>query len=93
MILTFSLQTLLCVVCVILNVFRVMTFFLYSTMVEKKKTFSECACGCIRSRALVSTENTLEVDFYLHMHVSFHVQVTNVRVPLVDECWCKTTCK
>jgi hypothetical protein len=33
---------------------------------------------------------TLEDYFYLHVQVSFRLQVTNVGVPLVDECWCKT---
>ena len=48
-------------------------------------------CGRIKGTALVSTESTSEDDFYLQVHVSFHLQLTNVGVPLVDECWCNTT--
>jgi len=59
----------------------------------KQRNLPAYVCGCIKSKALVSTDNTLEVDFYLHVHVSFHVQVTYVGVPLVDECCCKTTGK
>ena len=79
---------LLCVVCVILNVFRVMTFFLYRG--GKEENFQRvCVCVCIKSSALVNRENMLEVDFYLHVHVSYHAHLINV----VDECCCKTTGK
>jgi len=61
-----------------------MTFFSYRG--GNKETFQHiCGCGCIKFRTLVSTDNTLEADFYLHVHVSFHVQVTSVGVHLVDE--------
>jgi len=83
----------LCVVCCVCYPKRLSRYDFLLIPWWKQSNLPAYVCGCIKSRALVSTGNTLEADFCLHVHVSFHEQVTNVGVPLVDEYCCKTTGK